>query len=633
MLTSSRLRPVAIALWLPLLLAAGVGRAGAASPGEPAHPAAALVTRSIDAMRADPEASRKLAEEALQALRTRPDADLTVRAHLQLCDYYAERDGARAESEASAASAAMRQAQRRGLAAGLYNCQGELAENAGDYAKAQALFEQAVSAAQTAHDDEMLADALYQRGYLRGVRGDYASGLADLRQAHHVYEHSGLPQRAVTTLIGIAILYHRLGDHEQARHYYEQSLALQRVDGSKRELAVTQHNLGRVYESLQQWDNAQQAFEATLQLSREIDYPRGEAYALRGLASVHNAKGDAPGALNLLQLAELLQRRVPDERLRAQILLQRGAALRALKRLDEASAALQEALTVFQRVDSLQETVDTERTLALTHADAGEWQAAYREQRAYGDNLERGLRKQLDQRFAALKVEFDTNAKERENAYLLREQAATASTLAQTRRANRLQAAAIVLGSALLMLLAVLLVHHRRTARQMRALALTDELTGLPNRRDVMSRLQGLLTERGARPCAAVVIDLDHFKSVNDDFGHPAGDEVLKAVAQVLRDAVGSAGFVGRLGGEEFVALLPHSDEAQAMEVGERIREQVQSMDTSRWLHSGWRMTASLGLAVSRPGQDDLRSLLHRADQALYRAKASGRNRVLAEAA
>lgn len=627
--TPLRLRPLAIVLSMPLLLAALAGRAAA----ESASPAAALVARSIDAMRSDPEASRRLAEDALQALRSRPDADLAVRAHLQLCDYYAERDSAQAEAQASAASAALPQAQRRALAAGLYNCQGELAENAGDYAKAQARFEQAVSAAQAAHDDEMLADSLYQRGYLRGVRGDYASGLADLRQAHHLYEHAALPQRAVTTLIGIAILYHRLGDNEQARHYYEQSLALQRVDGSKREVAVTEHNLGRVYESLRQWDAAQQAFEATLQLSREIDYPRGEAYALRGLASVHNAKGDAQGALNLLQLAELLQRRLPDERLRAQILLQRGVALRALKRPDDAAAALGEALSVFQRVDSLQETVDTQRTLALTHADAGDWQAAYREQRAYGDNLERGLRTQLDQRFAALKVEFDTNAKERENAYLLREQAATNRTLEQTRRANRLQAAVIALGGALLLLLAVLLVHHRRTARQMRALALTDELTGLPNRREVLSRLRALLGERNARPCAVLVIDLDHFKSVNDEFGHPAGDEVLKAVAQVLRAAVGDAGHVGRLGGEEFIALLPHSDEAQALDVGERIRQQVQGMDTSPWLHAGWRMTASLGLAVSRPGEDDLRSLLHRADQALYRAKASGRNQVLAEAA
>jgi diguanylate cyclase (GGDEF)-like protein len=604
----------------------------AAVPANAQHPAQALVQRSQDAMRGEPEESRRLAEQALALLAARPDADLEVRARLLLCDYFAERDAAQAHASAQAARALAPKLMRAGLQAGIASCEGEIEENAGNYAAARKLFDQAVEQAERFSDGEMLGDALFQRGYLRGVQGDYASGLADLRRARNVYEREGLASRATTTLNGIAILYNRMGDHEQARHYYEQTLKAQRADGSRRELAVTQHNLARVYENLQRWPQARAGFEAALELSRQIGYPRGEAYALRGLASVRNAEGEPEAALGLLHLAELLQKGTPDERLRAQIQLQRGLALRQLKRPAEALPALQQALEVFRKVDSLHETVTTLQAVAGVQADLGDWNAAYQGQQAYTQALERWLRSQLDQRFATLKVEFDTAAKERENALLLREKAATENALAQARRASRLQAIAIALALALLVALGLLVLHLRKSAREMKRLALTDELTGLPNRRDVLTRLQSTLAS-GSRPCSLLLIDLDHFKSVNDDFGHPVGDELLKAVAQVLRSAVPSTAWLGRLGGEEFVAVLPECDEEEALAAAESVREAVQALDSTRWMATRRHLTASLGVAVSRPGEDDVASMLHRADEALYRAKAAGRNRVFAEAA
>ena len=598
------------------------------------HPAQALVEGSVDAMRSDPDTSRRLAEQALQQLAARPDADLEIRARLQLCDYFSERDSAQAAQQVATARALLPKAKRPGLQAGLLDCEGEIEEYAGRYDAAQRLFDQAVQTAERTGDGEMLADALYQRGYLRGLKGEYAAGLADLRKARTTYEKLGLAQRATTTFNGIAILYNRLGDHEQARHYYEQTLRAQTADGSRREIAVTRHNLGRVYENLKQWPKARAEFEATLDLSRELDYPRGEAYALRGLASVRNAEGQPADALGLLELAELLQKRVPDERLRAQILLQRGVALRQLKRPGEALRALQDALAVFRTADSLHEMAATQQALAGAQADLGDWPAAYAQQGDYTQTLERWLRSQLDQRFATLKVEFDTAAREKENALLLREKAATENALAQAQRAGRLQVVAIALAGALLVALGLLALYQRRHGRQMQRLAMTDELTGLPNRRDVLSKLQALLAERRARSCAAVIIDLDHFKAINDDFGHLVGDEMLKAVADVLRDTVPPPGCLGRLGGEEFIAVLPETSDERAIAVGEAIRERVQSIDTSRWMPGTRGLTASLGVAVSRHGgEDDVTSMLHRADEALYRAKAGGRNCVYAEAA
>jgi diguanylate cyclase (GGDEF)-like protein len=161
----------------------------------------------------------------------------------------------------------------------------------------------------------------------------------------------------------------------------------------------------------------------------------------------------------------------------------------------------------------------------------------------------------------------------------------------------------------------------------MRLLAMTDELTGLPNRRAVLARLRDQLERPGAGPCAVMIADLDHFKTINDRLGHGAGDEVLRDVGGALADAVREPVFVGRLGGEEFLVALPDTDLESARQAAERIRERVGALRT-RHAADPNPLTVSLGVAVSRPGQDGLSDVLRRADEALYAAKHGGRNRV-----
>ncbi len=592
------------------------------------HPAEALIDRSAQAQRARPEESQRLAHEALTLLARTPDADLEVRARTLLCSYLAERDRAAAEREAAVVSELAPKLRHGGLRAGLLACQGEIHEYAGDNAQAMSYYEQAVGVAEAAGDQPLLANALFQRGYLRGVQGEYATGLVDLRRAQALYEKLALPQEASSTLNGIAIVYNRMGDFAQAREYYLQTLAPQRAAGLLREQAVTWHNLGRAHENLGAWDEARQAFEGALGLSREIKYRRGEAHALRGLASVRNALGDASGAMALLAQSETLQLQTPDARLRAQIQLQRGIALRLLKRPAESLAALGEALAIFKSADSQAELIATFRALSQTHAALGDWRAAYERQLDFKASSDRLLQRQLDQRFAMLKVEFDTEAKNKENRLLLRERDAVESALEQARKASRLQVAVIALAGLLMLVLALTALRMRRATARMHALAMTDELTGLPNRRAVLERLRALLARPGSPGSALMIADLDQFKPINDLHGHGIGDDVLRAVGHVLTEAVREPVFVGRLGGEEFLVVLPETDLESARQVAERIREQVGAIDTSRWF-SDRGLTVSLGVTVSQGSGDTASQMLRRADAALYEAKHGGRNRVV----
>jgi diguanylate cyclase (GGDEF)-like protein len=424
-----------------------------------------------------------------------------------------------------------------------------------------------------------------------------------------------------------------MGDYEQAKHIYAQALHDQRAAGMLREEAVTLHNMGKVHERLHEWREARQAFAGAFDVSKQIDYRRGEAYALRGLAAVEEALGDPKAALQELDRAEELRQRIPDARLRAQITLERGVALHRLGRLMESRAALESARTVLESAGALGELAPVYAELAAVQADVGDWRGAFQREQDYAQLSQKLYSNQLDQRFATLKVEFDTAAKEKENAALMRENEANRKALEQGRSVRRLQAAVIALTVVLASVLATLALHQRGSSLRMRRLAMTDELTGVPNRRAVLDRLGAHLREEHTPACSILIMDIDHFKSINDLHGHAAGDEVLKLVAAEVRAAVIEPAFFGRLGGEEFLVALPATSLVEAHQIAEAFRSRIMSVDPRRWCADRRTITASIGVTVQLATDESPSSMLKRADMALYAAKRSGRNCVRAEPA
>ena len=163
-------------------------------------------------------------------------------------------------------------------------------------------------------------------------------------------------------------------------------------------------------------------------------------------------------------------------------------------------------------------------------------------------------------------------------------------------------------------------------------LATRDGLTALFNRAEIerLGRLEVARAQRYGLPLGVLVVDLDHFKRVNDQWGHPAGDAVLVAVAQELRQHVRVSDMVGRLGGEEFIVLLPHTDHAAALCLAEKLRQRVADLQVS-WGGQALTLTASVGLASAIGTEADFDILYRQADHALYSAKAAGRNAVRGE--
>ena len=203
---------------------------------------------------------------------------------------------------------------------------------------------------------------------------------------------------------------------------------------------------------------------------------------------------------------------------------------------------------------------------------------------------------------------------------------------------------AVLIGLALTSFLALFLIIYplmSRLSRRLKSaeqklqqLAITDELTGLKNRRYLLERLNAELVRMGrsGKPLAFIIFDLDHFKQVNDTFGHQAGDQALREIAAQVQEQCRANDILSRFGGEEFVVLLPDTDPAGVREIAERLRRTILSCRINLTDGQVLALTASFGVAWLARAPRNLDQaevdLLKRADEALYRAKAGGRNRV-----
>jgi len=182
----------------------------------------------------------------------------------------------------------------------------------------------------------------------------------------------------------------------------------------------------------------------------------------------------------------------------------------------------------------------------------------------------------------------------------------------------------------LVAMLAFAIAGARRTQRRLalaEQCATTDALTGLPNRRHADEVLERLLAaaRRTRRPLAVVLFDLDHFKAINDNFGHSIGDEALRATASATRELLRGSDHAARFGGEEFLLLLPETSADDALIVAEKLRAQIAELEVEGLDRE---VTASFGVAAYPDHEATADRLIEAADAALYRAKAAGRNRV-----
>ncbi|MDT9000249.1 diguanylate cyclase [Paucibacter sp. APW11] len=443
-------------------------------------------------------------------------------------------------------------------------------------------------------------------GFALGVLGDPERGLEWASKALALAERQGVPRALVRAHINRAVLIDQMGDWQRAEQSLLTGLEQARIHGFHVSECAALLNLGEVHmhqahglredgdemASIRHARAAGDWYQRAIVASRLHDYETTLADALVKAAKAHVLEGRMAEVPALLaQVAPLATRKLE---LQVEMQLTRGMAAVEAGREQEARQALEVALQGAQECNQPD----------LLHAVLYE---LCRLERLYG-HLQDALR-----HFEARHRSMIEQYKRR-----LRMVARSAELWAEAEQARQQARHAIQREAELLKNQAELLAR----AEQLRQDAMRDGLTEILNRRGMEAAARALLQQDG--PLALALIDADHFKQVNDVFGHATGDAVLKQLARLLEQDTRSSDILARLGGEEFVLLLPGTTANEASSLCERVRRRVEAHDWTA-LAPGLQVRISLGLH-HRQGSEDLDKLLALADRALYEAKAAGRN-------
>ncbi|TCZ78549.1 tetratricopeptide repeat-containing diguanylate cyclase [Lysobacter sp. N42] len=506
-------------------------------------------------------------------------------------------------------------------------CQAGFAEMTQGPRPAIDLYTQGLGLARRAEVPLLVGDGLVARGNVRSYIGQHALALADFIAAQRVYEAAGLRANAESNLQNIGIAYRRMGEFERARRYLEQAreIALRQQDWA----AVLVHwlQIGYLHEDMGEPDRALAAYDEALRVARQRLGPGDAGAAELGIASARITKGEPTAALAALARARADFASINDTSNAGMLALLEGQAHAALGRDAVALEAFARAEQAFRRERN-------ERYLAMLYPERakvlermGRPADALDDYKRYVTLREKLVEARTDQRTLMLRQQFDARQRELENAQLRREKVLREQRVAALERARRWQVGAILLGGVLFAMMAGFAVRQFVRARRLRVLALTDELTGVANRRriELVAEEAVAVALAHGRPLCLITFDIDYFKRINDSFGHLAGDEVIARVADACQQALRQNDAIGRTGGEEFLVVLPDTGIEAATQVGERLRSNVEAL---RWhdVAPDLQVTVSLGVATLRADDSSVQDVLRRADAALYRAKAAGRN-------
>ncbi|GLC26131.1 tetratricopeptide repeat-containing diguanylate cyclase [Roseisolibacter agri] len=624
-----------------LLAIAASGRLAAQPPARDAD-AATLVREATLAQLEHPARAVELASAALR--RPPTEAPARVAGHAALAAAYTAMG--RYDSAAAAVAAGRQEAERTGDRAGLATMltrEGALAQRRGDPGRAAALLEDALARQRALRRDSAVAFTLNLLGFVYATDfAEYDRALAYQLESLEIHERIGSDAEALaSTLNSLGVIYGRLRQGARAMQLFERALAQYRRVGADARAASTLSNMGD--ELLAQGDaaGALERHRASLAIRERVGDRWSLSLAHRNLALAQLAMGRPEAAQRELATAMQFGAGTGNRGLTVRNLLAQAAVERARGRPAAAESAARGALAVASAMGARELVRRSWEAIAGAQEADGrpaDALASYRQFKAESDSI---FDETTSRRIAGLEERRAAERREREIERLWSAQAMSA--LQARQRATQRNAIA---GVALLAGIAGAAAYRRRVrdARRAEALSLTDPLTGARNRRYVREIVARTMEDDRVlqlgdrrRPTGAggsgpgfLLLDVDHFKCVNDDYGHAAGDRLLTDLARLLERTCGPSDVVVRWGGEEFLVVARCSTSAEVRELADRIRAAVAAHVTRLDDGRALSVTCSLGFALAAaPGDGrpwSWESLVALADHGTYAAKQLGRD-------
>lgn len=443
-------------------------------------------------------------------------------------------------------------------------------------------------------------------GVIYGRLGDHPTSIQHLLAAYRIFEDlQNVPQQAIT-LNNIGFTYVLIDQYDKALYYLLKGLKLARDTEHKYALASTLDSLCHAYMGLKDYENALKSGLESVTTCEEMGEKHGECEYSISVGMVYLMREDIPNAVHYFEKSHALAQKLGFRREEADVLRRVASVHLAQGHPDLALPRLRQALQIAEEIAARHEIFKTHADLALAYKQAGAYEKALRHYELFHAIKEEVFNDQADIRFKTLETahRLEQTKKEAE-IYRLRNQALQSE------------------------------IEERKVAQaHAEHIATIDPLTNLFNRRHFFHLAEAAFTKAlyDTSPLCLIMFDLDHFKDVNDTYGHLIGDKVLVAAANIIRHGLRTTDILGRYGGEEFAAVLPDTTIRQGHLVAERIRISLAStpIETEKG-----PVSITLCGGVGKIFVDDslstltLNVLIDRADQALYQAKQTGRNRTV----
>lgn len=488
-----------------------------------------------------------------------------------------------------------------------------------------------IEAARTLQTRGSLADTclLITRGLLqyRQDRADLA--IVSLMQAYRASTSPALTEAHIASAGILSIVMRGMGDYAQALALNQEAVDWDTSQGATLSLSVSRFMRGQILKLMGQYSAAIDEFAQARRLSVQLDDRQGIAFAdLRTceaqieIGDLARAKQGCESAWRAFTASKSTDDVKETEVLLARIDLGRGRAAKALVRLngvlDHGGADMPP-----RHVAPLYEW------RARTNAALHNYRDAYTDLNEYVKRDEVASDAERTRQAGALRARFETDREIERNASLQRELLLSQERSRRQAQQLRWNAVAAVSGVVVIALLIYFLIANLRYRQQLLRLARQDGLTGLPNRRHTAQLASAALADAALmqRPLTIAIIDMDHFKTINDRCGHAAGDHVLQEFARAGRETLRTPDILGRWGGEEFLLVMPGATLDMALASLERLRSMVLGIPLPA-SGAGLRVSLSAGLAMYEHDVKSLDDLIARADSALYQAKNQGRDLV-----
>jgi diguanylate cyclase (GGDEF)-like protein len=431
-----------------------------------------------------------------------------------------------------------------------------------------------------------------------------------------------------TILNTMANAYYNTGQLDLAHRYYSKLKDIDEQSGDTASLSVTLFNLGHVNASLKQFDQATDNFKRSLDLSKQLNDESGIAYTLKAMGVNEHAQSRLTPAILYLQQALLTFQSLGDNQQAARVQRHLGDIAQQQNHYAKALMHYKIALSELEKEPLSKALMRTHRGLSFSYQSLEQHALALEHHIRYKELLEQQLEMQNTETTRRIQAQFETKYLEAENERLELLSQHQQAELKHRKDLLHMQYLLIALAGGIIFLVLALWSRSRHHAYSMEKLASIDDLTGLQNRRAV---LQSGADEFGRsvrfnRDLCCLILDIDHFKDINDNYGHATGDEVLKAFANMLANTVRQADILGRIGGEEFLIIAGETDIAQATVLADRIRANTQTIEHDTEMEEP--ITVSIGIAELKE-QESLGELISLADKALYKAKDNGRDQTI----